>query len=331
MRRPTGVLVAATILGIFTVFNLIGILGLGFAVEISSTWRNPNLHAAKYIFAVFGVVWICYVAFCVFVVVGLVRMQNWARICISILGALKLVFWSLMAIGMFGLRNRMPDTSPAALSLHSTFWIVLALIYGALAMIGLWWVVYFNLKTVRRSFNGSNEEGLVLEGQGARKYTFWHVVVIVLAWLSIIGGTSTLAMIFMHAPIWFFGVTFRGTAAAGVELLYAALAFYSGIGLLRRQRMAFRTAVVLQAISLLSACVALVPSARRQLWAVGVEFDQRFGLPTNPQFAESHSALLRVVQLFTIALIFFWLYALFRCRNVFEGRELESASDNPID
>jgi hypothetical protein len=148
--------------------------------------------------------------------------------------------------------------------------------------------------------------------------------VIVLAWLSIIGGASTLAMIFVHAPIWFFGVTFRGAAATGVELLYAALAFYSGIGLLRRQRMAFRTAVVLQAMSLLSACVALFPIARRQLCAMGAEVDQRFGFPTNPQFAESHSALLRVVQLFMIALIFFWIYALFRCRSLFERRDLRS-------
>jgi hypothetical protein len=331
LRRPTGVLVAATILGIFTVFNLIGILGLGFAVEISSAWSNPNLHAAKHFFAIFGVIWICYLAFCVFVVVGLVRMQSWARICISILGALKLVFWSLMAIGMVGLRNRMPETSPATLSVHSTFWIVLALIYASIAMIGLWWVVYFNLKSVRRSFTERNSESLIVEGAVVQGYTFWHVVVIVLAWLLLIGGLWMLAMSFLQVPFWFLGFTFRGTAAVSLELIYAALAVYSGIGLLRRSRTAFKTAIVLQAICLLSSCIALFPSATRQLWATSLEINQRFGIPASSQFAESHSALIRVVQVFTLAMISFCLYALFRCRNVFEGRELESASDIPID
>ena len=258
-------------------------------------------------------------------------MRNWARICISILGALKLIFWGLMSIAMIGLRNRMPGTSPATASVSSTFWIVMALIYGLLAMIGLWWVVYFNLKSVRRAFKGRDGESPAVEGSSAHGYSFWHVVVIVFAWFLLVGGLWMLAMAFVRVPFWFLGITFRGVAAASVELIYAGLSFYAGIGLLRRRRMAFRTAVALEIVSFISFCVGLLPGATRQILAVSVEINQRFGLPSNPEFMESHSAFIRSIYGFSLALIFFWLYALFRCRHIFEGRALDSTAGAPID
>jgi hypothetical protein len=304
---------------------------LGVATQFANTANIPNLPAMKMFLAIIGVAWIGYVAFCVFVFVGLVRMRNWARICIAILGALKLIFWGLMSIAMMGLRNRMPGTNPATASVSSTFWIGLALIYGLLAMIGLWWVIYFNLKPVRKAFKERDGASLAVEGSGAGGYSFWHVVVIVFAWFLLVGGLWMLAMAFVRVPFWFLGVTFRRFAAASAELVYAGLSFYCGIGLLRRWRMAFRIAVVLQVISFISLCVALLPGATRQILAVSVEINQRFGLPSNPQFMESHEAFIRIIYGFSLALIFFWLYALFRCRHIFEGRALESTPGAPID
>jgi hypothetical protein len=324
LRRPTGVLIAATVLGILTAFGLLGVLGSAAAALFIHAPSVPNLGVFKVTMTVFGLAGLCYCVFCGFVVAGLVQMRNWARISIVILGGLKVAFWGLMAVAMLGLRNRIPGTSSAAMPLHSAFWVVVALMYAFLAMIGLWWVAYFNLKSVRRSFKERNNESVAIEGSGICRYTFWHVVVIVLASFLLIGGLSTLAMTLMHAPFWFFGFSLRGTSAASVELIYAGVAIYCGIGLFRRSRMAFKTAIVLQVICLLSSCIALAPGATRQLWATSLEMNQRLGLAANPQFAESHSALIRIIQVFTLALISFWLYALFRCRNIFEGSKPSS-------
>jgi len=331
LRRPTGVLIAATVLGILTAFDLLGVLGSAAAAFFIHAPSVPNLDVFKVIMTVFGLAGLCYCVFCGFVVAGLVQMRNWARISIVILGGLKVAFWGLMSVAMLALRNWMPRMSPASASVSSTFWLVFALIYASLAMIGLWWVVYFNLKSVRTAFKESRNENQAVRGTEVGHYTFWHVVVVVLAWFLLIGGLPMFAMAFVHAPFWFLGITFRGTAAMGVELIYAALAFYCGIGLLRRWRMGFRTAVVLQVISFISACVALMPSATRNLLAAGIELDQRFGLPTNSQFQESQTALIRIVYVFLLVLISFWLYALFRCRNIFEERTLASTSGAPND
>jgi hypothetical protein len=166
----------------------------------------------------------------------------------------------------------------------------------------------FQSKIRPQIFKERNNESVAIEGSGICRYTFWHVVVIVLASFLLIGGLSTLAMTLMHAPFWFLGFSLRGTSAASVELIYAGVAIYCGIGLFRRSRMAFKTAIVLQVICLLSSCIALAPGATRQLWATSLEMNQRLGLAANPQFAESHSALIRIIQVFTLALISFWLY-----------------------
>lgn len=324
MRRPTGVLIAATVLGILTAFGLLGGLGSVAAAFFIHSPGIPNLDVLKVIMTVFGLGGLCYCLFCGFVVAGLVRMRNWARISIVILGGLKVAFWGLMSVAMLGLRNRLPAGSPSTVPISSAFGDVVVLIYASLAMIGIWWVVYFNLKSVRTAFKESRHESQAVQGMEAGRYTFWHVVVLVLAWFLLIGSLPLLAMAAAHAPFWFLGITFRGTAAVSIDLLYAGLSFYCGIGLLRRWRMAFRTAVVLQAISFLSAVVGLLPSATRNLLAVGIELDQRFGFPTNSQF-ESRTAVMRIVYMFMLALISFWLYALFRCRNIFEGREPGSA------
>jgi hypothetical protein len=312
-----------------TAFGLLGILGSAAAAFFIQAPSVPNLDVFKVIMTVFGLGGLCYGVFCEFVVAGLVQMRNWVRISMVILGGLKVAFWGLMSIAMLGLRNRMPAGSPATVPINSAFWDVGALIYASLAMIGLWWVVYFNLRSVRTAFKESRNENQAVRGMEVGRYTFWHVVVVVLAWFLLIGGLPMLAMAFVHAPFWFLGITFRGTAAVSVDLLFAGLSFYCGIGLLRRWRMAFRTAVVLQVISFLSACVALLPSATRNLLATGIELDQRFGFPTNSQFPESQTALIRIVYVFLLALISFWLYALFRCRNLFGGRALGSTLGTP--
>jgi hypothetical protein len=89
-------------------------------------------------------------------IVGLFRLKVWARYSIAMLGLLDLLVFGLMSIGVFIARLKW---DMAAMTIPNNPHITLgdimlwtAIFYAALALIGVWWIIYFNLKPVRLTF-----------------------------------------------------------------------------------------------------------------------------------------------------------------------------------
>jgi hypothetical protein len=320
LRRPTGVLIAATVLGVLTAFGLLGILGI---VAVAFFIHNPNIpnqQAFKFIMAVFGFGDMCYCIFCGLVVAGLFRMRNWARISIVILGGLKVVFWGLMSVFMLALRNLISAGNSPAGPLPRAATVFVTVLYGALALVGLWWVVYFNLKHVRVAFKKSKNQEQAIEVLEGSRYTFWQVVVIVLACCSLLASIVMLGIAWTRGPMWVLGVVLRGKVALVAALLLAAVELYAGIGLLLKKRSAYWTAIGLQAYAFLTYCIALIPRFANRIWSTGVEMNQRFGLSTNTRFFYGHTTVILLINIFNLALVTFFLYALLRCRNIYNAQ-----------
>ena len=101
------------------------------------------------------------VFWCFWTVVGLFRFRLWARYSMIVLGVLDFLFFASLSAGLVWLRSNpfvvamearpnpgMP-VSPGALMIG------LSAFYAVLALIGVWWVVYFNLARVRLAFAGA--------------------------------------------------------------------------------------------------------------------------------------------------------------------------------
>jgi len=92
----------------------------------------------------------------IWTVVGLFQLKPWARFSILALGALDLCFFGVQCVGLLMLRGRydfsmtMP-TGPGAVQV-STLLLEIAAFDAVLALIGVWWLVYFSLAHVRVAF-----------------------------------------------------------------------------------------------------------------------------------------------------------------------------------
>lgn len=155
-RVPSGVAVAAVILGLMAFLGLIAAVASALALFVVKTPLIPRIASVRMAAAGLDALLIALVIFSAFTIVGLFRLKVWARYAITFLGLLDFIVFALMTAGV--LIGRM-KSGMAGLTLpnnpHITLGEImldLAIFYGALALIGVWWMAYFNIGPVRRLF-----------------------------------------------------------------------------------------------------------------------------------------------------------------------------------
>jgi hypothetical protein len=164
-QKPGGVGVAAVVLGMMALFGLLCV-----AVSILTFFLKhdpvPNIAVVRIIFAAFDLMLLVFVFWCLWTVVGLFRFKLWARYSIIVIGVLDFVFFALLSALMVFARNSPliggldAHPNPGMPFSVGAMMLGLAAFYAALALIGVWWVVYFNLRQVRLAFASGPRPGL---------------------------------------------------------------------------------------------------------------------------------------------------------------------------
>jgi hypothetical protein len=173
-RRPSGVTLSAVVLGIFDLFLLLG--GLMYVFMAVLFARSPELMASSVtngapppqqlivgMMGFFALAALLCAAWGVSTFVGLLRMKNWARISIMVIGgcltALSLfqLFCCVLVqvmIASGGLPQNANSANLAATNLNVLQGIFLFgdAICVAIAAIGIWWIVYFAKRKTRAAF-----------------------------------------------------------------------------------------------------------------------------------------------------------------------------------
>lgn len=185
--------------------------------------------------------------FCGWTAVDLFRMRVWARYSILILGGMEFLFCALMTAVMILVRSApLPASAatPTPLNMHAML-VGLAVTYGLFSLIGAWWLVYFNLAPVRHAFADARQTGgMPAQGVGEGQIAMaapqeagtpaWRIVIIVWASLMLFGAVSLPMVMFLHVPLFLFGLILRGAAANAVVLLLVAVQLYLAAGLLMK-------------------------------------------------------------------------------------------------
>jgi hypothetical protein len=157
-KKPAGVSVAAIILALMAAVGLL-VAGLLVAVLFLKHYPIvPNIPAVRLFVICFDVLMFLLVLWSIWTVVGLFQLKPWARFSILALGALDLCFFGVQSLGLLMLRSRydfsmMMPTGPGAIHV-STVLLEIAAFDALLALIGVWWLVYFSLSYVRLAFVG---------------------------------------------------------------------------------------------------------------------------------------------------------------------------------
>ena len=155
-RVPSGVVIAAVVLGIMAFVGLL-ITSLSLVAQfVIKSPLIPRIPSVRLAAAALDALLIALVVLSVLTIIGLFRLRIWARYSMVLLGLLDFIVFGIMAAGVLIFRVR---SGMAALTLPNNprftlgdVLFGLAASYCALALIGLWWMIYFNARSVRQTF-----------------------------------------------------------------------------------------------------------------------------------------------------------------------------------
>lgn len=332
MRRPAGVVAAAVVLGLLTV---IGILGATLSLVVSTVMHPPvTFPGFRFIMVGTNLIGLCFFGYCAWTVVDLFRMRRWARVSAVVIGGLLFAFSALAGVAMLAVRRfvpMIPSSGPTPVD-TSTIIFFIALFYFCLSLIGLWWIVYFCLPSVRAAFNGSRlmvTNPDILPPGGAVEIPVatagtpgWRVVIIVWACLMLFGAIGLPMVLALRTPLFLFGATLTGGAEVTFLLVMLVVQVYLGIGLIRKWKAAWYVAVLWQIYAFGYTLAFLLPGMWGKFIACEEQAAARWAPPGVPPFPlESFYRSPFMVFCFAlgIALMVLFTVALFRRKEDYLG------------
>jgi hypothetical protein len=219
---------------------------------------------------------------------------------------------------------------PLPASAHMMF-AVNGVIYGLLTALGIWWVVYFNLRPLRAFFTqrGSlpgaalegGQEPLTLANEGsdvtaARVVVLIYAVQMLDAVQMLLGAVMMLGVTALHLPFFFAGVVLHGEAAFFGYLLFVALEIFIGIGLFRKLRAAYYVAIAFQIAWACSMLTLLAPSVRTRALLYFQEVSSRMTMgraaPPPPSVPHMQAMIYVYVGIVTLVLLGIYVWGLLR-------------------
>lgn len=152
MRRPVGVIVAGILL---LLSGLCGLLLI--AVQIATMLITHSANAAmvphgELVLLIFDGFIFAISVLSAWTGIALFRMRTWARYVTLVLAALGACFTGLAMMVCLLLLNTAPPVPNLAPATEHQVFLIAALVYGVMMLIAVFWIVYFNLASVRQAF-----------------------------------------------------------------------------------------------------------------------------------------------------------------------------------
>lgn len=203
--------------------------------------------------------------------VGLFRLKHWSRISILIFAGL-LAFMGL-SVPIAFLAMPMPPVSNQDPQIWASMRGGVSAFYLLLAAVGVWWLVFFNLASVRSQFLG---------GAAAAARSGRPLSTSIIAWLLLFGSVTTLGFALLQFPAVLLNRLLTGWAASLCYLAFAVVTSYLGIGLLRLNPRARVLAIYYTVFGVVNAVLFYTwPGAKERLSAMASSLPQ-FLRPASP-------------------------------------------------
>ncbi|MCU1323261.1 MAG: hypothetical protein JWM43_2910 [Acidobacteriaceae bacterium] len=303
MKRPVGIILSVIVLGCFAAGQLLFTALMAFSAVFGSRayGSGGSLAPPPKIILYFGLfaalLFAAMATWSIFTIIGLVRLRNWARISILIIGGC-LVFLggssALFAIAAIFLSPTPNAQSPLTSHTQHLVLAITGIFYGLLAAVGVWWLVYFNLRRVRALFAPpiSRLPDCTLDPAGYRAFSappsrFAQVptTITILACLFFVSALTCGLMAFAPLPAFLLGFIITGS---GQHILYAVLAILSGLigyGLIHLDNRARIATIALLCLGILNVPLMMLPWYQSQFRIYNQQIVDKFQLPGLPATA----------------------------------------------
>src|SRR2546421_1970833 len=239
-----GVVAAGVVAIVGSVLSLLGVMFalLGFLLmpaTSSSDGVPPTVAvpaAARTMGEVVAIFFLALAIFGIFAGVGLLRLKEWARVSTLIWSGITVFFCGLFVV-IFAVLP-FPTAPDVPATFMNTGRILTALFYSIPLGIGVWWLIFFNLRAVSIQFRAAGSISGELPGEAIAEglrpaKPAPPLPITVLAVFFLLSSLSFVFIFFMPAPVVLFGHMFRGAARIPFWVVSYGLLIAAGIGLLK--------------------------------------------------------------------------------------------------
>jgi hypothetical protein len=335
MRRPAGVTIAAVAVFIGSGLTLLSgaLMIFAFAV-MPATESTPTF--TRYAGLIISVFMLGFAAWGIATGMNLLQLREWARISIIVFSGLLLV----MAVPGLLMMLVMPLPTPSVSAvppgqstlpledLMTAVRIGMAIFYALLAVLGGWWLYFFNTRPIREIFRGaaatasSTWAPAVLaptEMPGAPKRP---VSITIIAYLALLGGCTFPILNTLHLPLTFLGFFFTGGKASLIGIGFMSVQLLMAYGLLRLEKWGRSLAIYYFNFAIFNSIISVIlPGAQARYEAAITAMQNSLSLPPSPfQFP------LWISLVFSLPMIAIQLWFVVTRKQAFEGPHGSTAS-----
>jgi hypothetical protein len=153
---PSGVVAASVVLAVMAFIGLLIAAACAYLLFGTENAVIPHILSVRVIAIGLDALIVALVVLAICTIVGLSRLKVWSRYSITLLGLLDLIVFGLLTAGVLIARVK---SGFAALTVPNNpgltvgeVLVGLAIFFALLALIGVWWILYFNTDHTRMVF-----------------------------------------------------------------------------------------------------------------------------------------------------------------------------------
>ncbi len=258
MPRPASVTVSAILVVLGSLFTLV----LAAAMFWLPTSGGAGIEHERAFAIGLGVVYLVAAATGLATSVGLFRLRRWARVLLLAFAGVLVLFCSF-AVLLVALVP-MPEVAAPDVPMPPNFRAIAITVFAIPGAIGTWWLVLFTRPRITDAFGG----------EAVADPSAPPTIVLLIGWLTVIGGVASLAIAWTESPWFFLGIFLEGWGAKASYLAFALFQLYVGRGLLRLEERSRVLAIWFFIVGSLNGVVALLsPGMRARILEFSREAD----------------------------------------------------------
>jgi hypothetical protein len=330
MKRPAGVTISAVIVFIGSGLTLLcaAFMLLGFAV-MPSDYVPAFTRDAGFIMSIFL---LGFAAWGIATAINLLQLREWARISMIVLSGLLLVMAMPGLLMMLVMPIPVPPTPAVPLGaamppverLVTAVRIGMAIFYAVLALLGGWWVYFFNSRLIKKHFRGAATTAgtqastwvpaalAPTEFSGSPKRP---ISITIIAYLALAGACTFPILNILHLPLAFLGFFFTGAKAALIVTGYMSVLLLMAYGLLKLEKWGRSLAIYYFNFAIFNSIISVIlPGAHARYEQASVALQTSMGLPPTPFQVPIWFSLI-----FSLPVIAIQLWFVVTRRQAFEG------------
>jgi hypothetical protein len=322
MNRSAGITISAVAVLLGSALALLMGLMMLFASTSGVSVPQNQAQFFKYFMMITAVLLFAAAAWGISTGMALLRLREWSRVSMMVFSAL-LIFLCIPGLLMFLMvpfpppgTAVNPQLTPNILTGMRIFF---TLLYAALAVLGGWWLYFFNRRSTKEQFlkvPGASPERMSSDPM----LVAWArpLSITLISWYLLISAFIGVLGLSVNPPVFFFGFFFKGTFASLIMFALALVQSMTAFGLLKLRPWGRTLAIYyFQFLIFNSLTMVLIPGTQARFDQAVVEMMRDIQGASNP--AQVMHFPLWVGAIFAVPLLALLLWVVVSRKDVFQA------------